>query len=230
MFLKNIKNPVFTTLSAAALALIFVASVPTQAAASTKEVRVSLQKYCKSRKLTYGGYSKKRKAFTCGVLATGFNTYYMTKLRNINLSTVCKKYHGTDRWRFHGEKVWCIVPVGSNLTLCNRRNEEIWTVTAHYVKPKRRGRERGWVTEGWWKINPGQCRKLWNNTSYTGDIYLHATTRRGDLPGRDARLCVHKGSAFKISDSDKNCSGQNRKKVGMSKFVVRSGNNTWNFR
>lgn len=214
----------------AALTLILTTVAPTPADANTREVRVNLKNYCSSKKLAYGGYSKKRKAFTCGVLATGFNTYYMTKLRNINLSSVCKKYHGTTRWRFEGEKVWCLVSTGTNLTLCNRRGEDIWTVTAHYVKPRRRGKDRGWVTEGWWKITPGQCRKLWTNTNYTGDIYLHASNRNGPLPATDARLCIQNGSAFKISDSDKSCQGQKRKKVGMSKFVVKSGNNTWNFR
>ena len=62
------------------------------------------------------------------------------------------------------------------------------------------------------------------------DIYLHAATRNGPLPGRDARLCIQNGSAFKINGSDKACRGAKRKKVGMTKFVVRSGNNTWNFR
>lgn len=74
----------------AALTLILTTVAPTPADANTREVRVNLKNYCSSKKLAYGGYSKKRKAFTCGVLATGFNTYYMTKLRNINLSTVCK--------------------------------------------------------------------------------------------------------------------------------------------
>ena len=231
MILKPFKTPYFLSVISMGFIFLLTLSAPTPADASTREVRVSLKKYCSSIKLHYGGYSKKRKAFTCGVLATGFNTYYMTKLRNINLSAVCKKYHGTNRWRFEGEKVWCLVPVGSHLTRCNRRGEDIWTVTAHYANPRgRRSKERGWITEGWWKIAPGQCRQLWTNTNYTGDIYLHAATRNGPLPGRDARLCIQNGSAFKINDSDKACRGAKRKKVGMTKFVVRSGNNTWNFR
>lgn len=207
-------------------------AAPTAAEAATKEVRVSLSKYCQSKRLQFAGFNKKLKKFRCGVQAPGFNTYYWTKLQSINLNTVCKRAHGTTRWRYHGNKVWCIVEVGANLRVCNRRSGPIWTVVAHYVKPTRRARVNGWVSEGWWKVAAGNCRQLWSNRNYRGDIYLHASTQSGSLAGRDATMCINPGSKFKIGNSDKsaNCQRPGLKRVGMYKFTLKSGNNTFNFR
>ena len=213
--------------------LVTVIGTPTPAGAAkagVKEVRLNLAKYCKARKRTYTGYSKKSKKHHCAAQRMGFNTIYYTNHRPINLTSVCRRTHKTDKWRFVGDKVWCLVNRGAKLTLCNRRNEKIWTAIGYYVKGGRRTRHKGWVSEGWWSVAPGKCNTIWNNQAYRGDIYVHAINSKGELPANDARLCVLKGKAFKFGNSDKTCQGTNRKKVGMSKFAVKSGNNRWNVR
>ncbi|MEM7406023.1 MAG: DUF1036 domain-containing protein [Pseudomonadota bacterium] len=193
---------------------------------------MNLKQYCASQKLQFAGYNAKLRKFRCGVQAPGFNTYFWTKLRSIDLSRVCSRAHGTTRWRYQGNKVWCIVEVGANLSICNRRNGPIWTVVAHYVRPPRNGSATGWVTQGWWKVDAGNCRRLWSDRKYEGDIYLHATTKSGDLAGRDATMCINPGRKFKIGNADKaaNCRAGGLKRAGMYKFAVKSGNNTFNFR
>lgn len=215
------------------LAGIFAVTSGGAVAAGKREVPVSLSKYCKRLKLHFAGFNKKTKKFMCAVQATGFNTWYYTKHRNINLSAVCRKYHKTSLWRFQGKKVWCVIESrGADLTLCNKQTEPVWAAIGYHVKPTRRLRtERGWVTQGWWKIAPGKCSTPWRGKKYKGAVYPHGMTRSSSLPAQDTRLCIQYGKTFKIGSSDTvPCQGQDQKRVGMSKLTVRTGVNRWNFR
>ncbi len=219
-----------STVAVAFIAISSISMAPAEAA-NVKEIQVDLAKYCKSLKKHYGGWSPERKAFTCADQAIGFNTIYLRNFQNINLTTVCRKYHKTDKWRFHGKQVWCLIPDGVSLQFCNRRDETVWTAMASFVHPQgRRAKERGWVSSGWWKIEPGQCRSLWNNHDYRGDVYVYANTRTSVITGSDNRFCIDNAGSFSISESDKTaCKGGKLKKVGMTRFNTRKGMNTWNF-
>lgn len=224
-------------MSCALFAGLVSLSLPTSTAqaAGAKEVEINLKKYCSSRKLVFAGWNKKRKGFFCGERHVGFNTYYLKNFSRINLTSVCKQLARTDKWRYRGNRAWCLVSNSNlvNFRMCNRRNEPVWSTMASFNNTRGGGRRQhtGWVSEGWWKIAPGKCRTLWTNVKYRGDVYVHGRTASRTLTGNDARFCIDNKGAYKFGNADKiACRGQRQKKVGMSKLTLRGGMNTWNFR
>lgn len=225
------------TLVSAAVIACAGTTLPTASAeaANVKEVEINLKKYCSSRKLVFAGWSKKRKSFICGEQHVGFNTYYLKNFSKINLTRVCKQLANTSKWRYRGNKAWCLKPADHliNFRMCNKKNEPVWSTMASFAHKKggRRSRHTGWVSQGWWKIAPGQCRTLWTNVAYKGDIYVHGRTKNGTITGSDARFCVDNTTSFKLGSSDKvACKGKKFKKIGMAKMTTRGGMNTWTFR
>lgn len=206
-------------------------TAPPATAAGKTEVEIDLKRYCSSRNLHFAGFSKKRNSFICGEQHVGFNTYYLKNFSKINLTSVCRTLADTNKWRYHGNRAWCIVELAS-FRMCNQRNEPVWTSMAWFSREKgRRGAKRGWVAQGWWKVNAGQCRTLWTDTRYKGSIYVHGRTGGKTLTGSAASFCVNNKRAFKLDNADKaKCGGGDMKRLGMSKFALKSGMNTWNFR
>lgn len=218
----------------AAMLTITVPPSPAQAK-NVKEVEINLKKYCSSRKLVFAGWSKKRNSFMCGEQHVGFNTYYLKNFSKINLTRVCKRLASTDKWRYRGNRAWCLKPASHliNFRMCNRKNEPVWSTMASFEHKKggRRQQHTGWVSQGWWKIAPGKCRTLWTNVAYKGDIYVHGRTASRTITRSDARFCVDNTTSFKLGSADKvACKGKRFKKIGMSKMATRGGMNTWTFR
>jgi len=97
-------------------------------------------------------------------------------------------------------------------------------------KGGRRSRHTDWVSQGWWKIAPGQRRTPWTNVAYTGDIYVHGRTAKRTITSSDTLFCVDNTTSFKLGSADKvACKRKKFKKVGTAKMTTRGGMNTWNF-
>jgi hypothetical protein len=66
---------------------------------------------------------------------------------------------------------------------------------------------------------------------YTGDIYVDGVNSLGNWRGDDARFCIDHRKNFTFTAADEwRCRGGNLSKAGMSKFAVKPGVETWNFR
>ncbi len=91
----------------------------------------------------------------------------------------------------------------------------------------------GWVSRGWYKLDPHQSIQLslgW----YKGTVYLYAEDSQHQYFWYDAnlpyRFCVHRVNAFAIPHSDVlPCTGSDYKKVQASAFQVQPGINIWRF-
>lgn len=114
----------------------------------------------------------------------------------------------------------------SDINFCNKTSDKtIFGVYASYDSPN------GWTSHGWYKVEPGNCRKISIGRAYNGDIFVYAEYNSGSTfwGGQDASFCINKTESFTIPNSDVNCSGDQFKRVGMSKFSIRSGINTWDY-
>lgn len=142
-------------------------------------------------------------------------------------SVHCGKFDGTvKRGGGHGQK--------TTLRMCNRSSSS--KVSGAYAYWDRAPGRRGWTTDGWWTIARGECKQLTvkggpSGKPYTGDIYVFGINPSGSWGGDDARFCIDHRENFTFTTADKrSCRGGNLRKVGMTKFAVKPGPNTWNFR
>lgn len=90
----------------------------------------------------------------------------------------------------------------------------------------------GFLSEGWYSVESGECRKITVAQNYKGNVYVYGMYNRGESEWGSGKysFCVDIVDKFNISESDKvNCSESNQKKVNMSEFSVSPGTNTWSF-
>lgn len=97
----------------------------------------------------------------------------------------------------------CFISTGiSQIHVTNSASEPIYVAIAHY---RNTASFRGWVSEGWWKVIPGET-KVCGDFLKTGEntYYIHAHTASFKSKwGNDAYLAVNKVDAFEIENCDK---------------------------
>jgi uncharacterized membrane protein len=121
----------------------------------------------------------------------------------------------------------------TTLRMCN--NSSYPWVAAAYAFWDRRPGQVGWTSDGWWTIDRGECQQVTvhggpSGNAYTGDVYVYGEHNTVSWGGSDAKFCVQDRSFTFTTSDEMNCSGGTRKKVGMDKYTVQPGTNTWNFR
>ncbi len=119
-------------------------------------------------------------------------------------------------------------PSNTTVQLCNRSGtQKIFTALAYWEPGGRR--QEGWTSRGWWGVARNQCTEIpVANSSY---VYVYAEAGGQKWSGRDATFCVNDGKAFKLAKADeRRCGRRPYKRVKMSKFKLRRGSNTWNFK
>ena len=120
------------------------------------------------------------------------------------------------------------------LRLCN--NSATPRLRAAYASWDTRDRNHlGWTSEGWYAINRGECIDLEIDEGFTGDVYIYGMEGYGMAgsiwEGPDAKFCIDAEKSFEITTSDvASCGSAPYKRVGMYKYGVTPGMNTWNFR
>jgi len=90
----------------------------------------------------------------------------------------------------------------TQIHITNSSSEPIFVAIAYY---KNTNSFSGWVSEGWWKIIPGET-KVCGSFLKDGDntYYIHAhTAGLKQKWGNDAYLAVNSVDAFKIENCDK---------------------------
>lgn len=227
-----------TAIAVLALSVLVPATV-VPGPAQSREVKLDLKRHCKTKNLDYIGLHKPRNQkkwrHACGTHRFVGTTIRTVNVRYIDLGQVCRQHHRTDHWRAKGDKVWCNIPAAvTTLNLCNRGKEKVWAVISYWAgkgKGRRRLGPSGWVSVGWYGINPGACNDPKISRSYVGDVYIYGYSRNVSYDGSDARFCIKSGKAFRFGNADEMACGAGKlKKVGMHKFRVRKRTNTWNFR
>ena len=114
----------------------------------------------------------------------------------------------------------------SAIKFCNKTADKtIYGAYASFDEPN------GWTSHGWYKVDPGNCNQVSIGRPYNGDIFVYAEHNGGATfwGGEHASFCLNRTEAFNIANADKFCDGAHLKKVGMTRFGIRSGVNTWSF-
>jgi uncharacterized membrane protein len=92
-----------------------------------------------------------------------------------------------------------VLPAEAGIRLCNNAPVPLWTASAH---PE----NEAWITQGWWKIWPGECVAVTSGRVTSRYYYYHA---HSDLDfwawGNDRALCVDPVKAFTLPQTE-NCS------------------------
>lgn len=113
------------------------------------------------------------------------------------------------------------------LNLCNRSSRPvIYAAIAQWLD-----NEYGWVSRGWFKIPSGRCSKEQIDLGYSGSVYIYGSAPDGtEWDSADARFCIKTYDTFEIDNADELvCPTRDFSIVGMAKFDVKPGNNTFNF-
>lgn len=113
---------------------------------------------------------------------------------------------------------------GAQVHVTNNASEPIWVALAYYSSSNKFS---GYVSEGWWKLIPGETAIL-GSFLKDGDntYYIHAHTSNYTKKwGAEVQLAVNSADAFKIENCDKPyvLQGANIKKVGFTKHFVHIG-------
>lgn len=117
-----------------------------------------------------------------------------------------------------------ISKANSQIHITNKSSEPITVAIAYYKSTES---FKGWVTNGWWTIIPGEtkvCGSFLKDGENT--YYIHGHTAGYEKTwGNDVQLAVNSIDAFKIENCDKEyvLSGENIEKVGFEKHFVHIG-------
>ncbi len=95
----------------------------------------------------------------------------------------------------------------ADLKLCNMTKSRVGVVIGYRDT-------KGWVTEGWWNINAGNCNDILKGKLNARYYYIHAEdyVREGEWSGK-AFMCV-KNKVFTIRNAEKDCERRGYRKAG----------------
>jgi len=64
-------------------------------------------------------------------------------------------------------------PAEATLKICNRTNSRVSTAIAHVI-------QGGWRSQGWWGLNPGECKTVFSGSAENREFHFHAHNQAGD--------------------------------------------------
>ena len=86
-------------------------------------------------------------------------------------------------------------PAFAGLTICNESNIRA-TVAIGYKGDK------GWISEGWWGVEPGNCRDVVKGDLPKRYYYWRATTKEGPFPEGKYRFCTQPDAFTIVGDEE----------------------------
>lgn len=108
------------------------------------------------------------------------------------------------------------------LTICNRHSRTAY-VALHWYDPP------GWIVEGWWPVQPGECKPF--GTYRDGPIYWYAEAADGYYWGDGAlSLCVSREEPFRRVNSEGYTCGRDEMLKPFSRVDIRSDRHTINLK
>jgi uncharacterized membrane protein len=97
----------------------------------------------------------------------------------------------------------------SGLTFCNRTQDIVWSALAMDSQNKKQ-------SQGWWRLQPGQCEKVIKDRLSDRFIYAFAAAEKGEGPeqtwGGTVQFCT-RDSMFQIEDAN-DCAGRGFQSTG----------------
>ena len=63
-------------------------------------------------------------------------------------------------------------PAEASLKICNRTDSWINTAIAHVI-------QGGWRSEGWWGMNPGECKIVYGGSAASREFHFYAYSQSG---------------------------------------------------
>lgn len=191
-------------------------------------------------------YVKRERQWYCRLTYPHLSAGKKSTSRPFDPAEVCGKTRGTYKVHHHQgtdvttvQSMHCGITDGTlsadsgnptTLKLCNRSSIlNIYGTYAYWFSGK--GRNPGWQSKGWYKLEQGSCRTFTIGKKYDSYLYVYAEGDGIVWGGQDARFCVDGESGFTINNADEvSCTTAPYRKVRMTKFDVNRGENTWNFR
>lgn len=126
-------------------------------------------------------------------------------------------------------------PPQTLLRLCNGANSARLDAAFVFWDSETPGRPPGWTSVGWHSLSPGRCTEVpvvgnSADRTYLGYVYVFGIDHTAQWGGNDGAFCIDNANAFSMPDSDKvACNGYAHKRVGMNRFHIKPGTNTWTF-
>lgn len=96
----------------------------------------------------------------------------------------------------------------------NSYNEPVWVSLAYYADTKE---YKGWVTQGWFKVEPGEKKEVLSYNPMGQLIYYYAQTTEKKFEGK-SYLLVDPSDAFTIKNADKEYVKKENPKYAWYKF------------
>lgn len=114
--------------------------------------------------------------------------------------------------------------VDAQIHITNNSSEPITVAIAYY---KSSGSFKGWVSEGWWRIIPGEtivCGSFLKDGENTYYVHAHTSDYKKTW-GNEVKLAVNKVEAFSLENCDKAyvLDAKNIEKVGFKTHFVHIG-------
>jgi uncharacterized membrane protein len=115
-------------------------------------------------------------------------------------------------------------PANAWFKVCNRSGERANVAFAYLDRNDNRdvlsSYNHGWVSEGWWILDSGQCtqvypHELWRRNSY---FYVYAYGNSLTWSGNHSFCTIR--SRFKLANADKRCSGSGRTWKNFDEVIV----------
>lgn len=119
-------------------------------------------------------------------------------------------------------------PASAAMVFCNRTQRPLEAALGH--REHGEGDQGGdiWISEGWWKIDPGQCSRVFGEALKERFYFYHATALTTPAPDKKPfvwqgkyQFCVD-NKAFKI-EGDGDCEGRGYRVKGFQQIDLGTG-------
>jgi uncharacterized membrane protein len=84
----------------------------------------------------------------------------------------------------------------ASFVTCNKSHEKIWVSHAYYDM------DNTWTSQGWWSMNPGECKTVYGPNLSNTRHYLYAEGATGKNWVGPYSFCTDSGNAFKFYNAD----------------------------
>lgn len=109
------------------------------------------------------------------------------------------------------------------LVFCNRAQQPIEAALGHREQGEAEDAGDVWISEGWWRIEPGQCSRVFGQPLKERFYFYHATALAPNAPGKKPfvwqgkyQFCTD-AKAFRI-EGDGDCEGRGYKVKGFQQI------------
>ena len=115
-------------------------------------------------------------------------------------------------------------PANASLVFCNRTQQPLEAALGHREHSDEDSADV-WISEGWWRIEPGQCSRVYGQPLKERFYFYHATALSPNAPGKKPfvwqgkyQFCTD-AKAFKV-EGDGDCEGRGYRVKGFQQIDI----------